>query len=136
MVMSSTCMMIAIITKTVTIRRRSRGAGRRRALGGHWSGSWATALEPEQPRQPAAAAGVDLDGGAHARAQPAQVLARLELDPQRHALHDLDPVAGGVLRREDGELRAGAGADGRDRAAPLPRGNASTVMATGWPART
>ena len=31
----------------------------------------------------------------------------------RHALHDLDPVAGGVLRRQERERRAGAGAEAR-----------------------
>src|SRR5262249_4352273 len=32
----------------------------------------------------------------------------VELDAHRHALHHLDPVAGGVLRRDRGECRAGA----------------------------
>src|SRR6185437_16592705 len=31
-------------------------------------------------------------------------------DAHRNALHHLDPVSGGVLRRQDGKLRAGAGA--------------------------
>src|SRR5439155_5925212 len=33
-----------------------------------------------------------------------------------HALHDLDPVAGRVLRRKQRERRAGAGAEAGDRA--------------------
>ena len=41
---------------------------------------------------------------------------RIERDPHRHALHDLDPVAGRVLRRQQGERRAGAGAEAFDRA--------------------
>ena len=35
---------------------------------------------------------------------------RIQRDAHRHALHQLDPVAGGVLRGQDGERRAGAGA--------------------------
>ena len=37
-------------------------------------------------------------------------LLRIERDAHRHALHHLDPVAGGVLRRQQREGRAGAGA--------------------------
>ena len=40
----------------------------------------------------------------------------VELHPERHALHHLDPVAAGVLRRQQRELRAGAGADRADLA--------------------
>src|SRR5689334_14098292 len=36
-------------------------------------------------------------------------LALVQRDAHRHALHDLDPVAGRVLRRDGGEGRAGAG---------------------------
>ena len=46
----------------------------------------------------------------HRHAGPQQVLgilARLEHDLHRHALHDLDEVAGGVLRRQQAEARAG-----------------------------
>ena len=44
------------------------------------------------------------------------VLAVGEAHPERHALHHLDPVAAGVLRRQQRELRAGAGADRADLA--------------------
>ena len=40
----------------------------------------------------------------------------LEIDPHRHALHHLDEIAGGVLRRQDRELRAGAWAKRADGA--------------------
>ena len=40
----------------------------------------------------------------------------VEIDPHRHALHHLDEIAGGVLRRQDRELRAGAGRQRADRA--------------------
>ena len=44
-------------------------------------------------------------------------LERVELDAHRHALHHLDPVAGGVLGRQQREGRAGAGAQAGDTAA-------------------
>ena len=58
----------------------------------------------------------------------AHVLAGIESDADRHALHDLDPVAAGVLRRQDRELRAGAGADRGDRAVEGMSGKVSTVI--------
>jgi hypothetical protein len=41
---------------------------------------------------------------------------RVERDAHRHPLHHLDPVAGGVLRRQQRERRAGADAEAGDRA--------------------
>jgi hypothetical protein len=48
-------------------------------------------------------AGVDLDADAEAGAerQSGRYLVDRDLDGQ--ALHDLDPIAGGILRRQDGE---------------------------------
>jgi len=43
-------------------------------------------------------------------------LLRIERDPDRHALHHLDPVAGRVLRRQQRERRAGACAEAFDGA--------------------
>ncbi len=58
------------------------------------------------------------------------------LDAHRHALNDLREVAGRVLRREQGELRAGAGREARHRAVQaLSPGSASTLIVAGWPAR-
>src|SRR5262245_65062578 len=121
MVMSSTCMMVAIITLTV-IRSLCPGAG----APGCGRGTMVMAQCPsalgvaarlghrapaEQARQPAAPAGVDLDRCTHAGAEAAQILAGNELHADRHALYDLDPVAGGVLRGQDRELRARSRAD-------------------------
>jgi hypothetical protein len=39
----------------------------------------------------------------------ARQLLRVECDAHRHALHDLDPVAGRVLRRHGGKRAAGTG---------------------------
>ena len=66
--------------------------------------------------------GVDRDVGAHAGAQAGHVLIGVEAEAQRNALHDLDPIAAGVLRRQDRELRAGAGRDRTDGAMPFPAG--------------
>src|SRR5262249_40511415 len=60
---------------------------------------------------------IDLDPYAHAGAQVPGVLVRLEYDPHRDTLHHLHPVTARILRRQNGELRAGARADGADRAA-------------------
>ena len=68
--------------------------------------------------QRAHAAGVDRYIGAHAGAQFANVLIGFELNAQRHALHDLDPIAAGVLRRQDRKLRARARRNRADFAAP------------------
>ena len=43
-------------------------------------------------------------------------LMRIERDAHRNALHDLDPVAGGVLRRQQRERGAGAGTEAGDGA--------------------
>ena len=40
---------------------------------------------------------------------------RVEGDAHRQALHHLDPVAGGVLRRDQGEGRAGAAGEADTR---------------------
>ena len=62
---------------------------------------------------------VGVDGGvdAHAGLELADELVVLvEIDPHRDALHHLDEIAGRVLRRQDRELRAGAGRERADRA--------------------
>ncbi|MNN68853.1 hypothetical protein D3C81_1845920 [compost metagenome] len=43
----------------------------------------------------------------------------VDVDSHRYALHDLDPVAGGVLRRQQGKGAAGTGAEAVDGAAVL-----------------
>ena len=74
---------------------------------------------PPAPREPAVAPGSWCRRSTEALRPRAerQVVDRLvETDADRHALHDLDPVAGRVLRGKDGELGAGAGADAGDLA--------------------
>ena len=132
-VVSSTCMIVASMIETV-ISPLFATAGAAPAavvaLIARVSYSVAATAVPPRPtadsaavsevRQAADVAGVDLDRGAHAGAQRRHVLAGIELDADRHALHDLDPVAGGVLRRQQRELRAGAGADRGDGALERP----------------
>src|SRR5258708_10907132 len=52
--------------------------------------------------------GVDVGNNRHARQQPLQQrLVGIERDPDRDALHDLGEIAGGVVRRQQRELRTG-----------------------------
>ena len=119
--------MVAIMAQTVSIDARAGLARGALAAGSHGCASAAML----GPRRAASAsvrcrAGVDVDSDAHAGAQVGQVLAGVERDAHRHALDDLDPVAAGVLRRQDRELRAGAGADRSDRAVECWSGKVST----------
>jgi hypothetical protein len=72
----------------------------------------------EYPSLEPVLAGVDRDVGAHAGAQYVGALL-VDPDPDRNALHDLDPVAGRVLRRKQGKFRAGRRADRGDLAFEL-----------------
>ena len=49
--------------------------------------------------------GVDRDLDAHAGTQRETVRDLAEGKADRYTLHDLDPVAGGILRRQQGEYR-------------------------------
>ena len=53
------------------------------------------------------------------RSRCSGILARVEHDLHRHALHDLDEVAGRVLRRQQAEARAGRAGDAVDLAVEL-----------------
>jgi hypothetical protein len=60
-------------------------------------------------------AGIDVDLDAHPGAQRRQILvAGIEAHAHRHALHDLDPIAAGVLRRQQRELLRRGRADAFD----------------------
>jgi len=53
--------------------------------------------------------GIDRDVHAQAGMQRDTVERRvIELQPHRHALNHLDPIAGRILRRQQRELRSGA----------------------------
>src|SRR5882757_2330895 len=73
-------------------------------------------------RQAAGMTGIDVDDDAHA--DPELRLPREigEVHDHRDALHDLDPVAGRVLRREHREAGARSRADAADHAFPLDTG--------------
>src|SRR6266849_6906190 len=119
MVVSSACMMVAVMAQIVTMFRRRPGTA---------TGAAALLMalvlfprhcrrEAEQGSERAAMAGVDRGIGAHAGLQLLDVFViAVEIDSHRHPLHHLDEVTGGVLRRQDRELRAGAGAERTDGA--------------------
>src|SRR6202022_5009854 len=118
MVVSSACMMVAVMAQIVTMFRRRPGTAMGAAAAVVMSvlcGS--RRRKAEQGRERATMAGVDRGVGAHAGFQLLDVaVVAVEIDPHRHTLHHLDEVAGGVLRRQDRELRAGAGAERTDGA--------------------
>src|SRR5690348_6405934 len=101
MVVSSACMIVAVMAQIVISMRRTlgdivlvadgliagltllpRGVLRRRAAA--------------EPGRPAAVMRIDGDVDAHAGAQQARRIVLVEGDAHGHALHDLDPVAAGV----------------------------------------
>src|SRR5438093_1076486 len=92
MVPSSACMIVAIITTTVSQRRR------RSASASIVRPSQADHLQQVAERAPVAC--VDLDGRAHAHAQRRIAFLADDGGADRDTLHDLDPVARGVLRRQ------------------------------------
>src|SRR5690606_15136491 len=98
-VVSNACMMVAIMAQATML-------GRTRSISG----------DIVIVRALASRARNDAHIGAHARAQHRIVRGAVDADADRNALDDLDPVAAGVLRRKQRELRAGAGADGVERA--------------------
>src|SRR5712675_3355159 len=121
MVVSSACMMVAVMAQIVTMFRRRPGTAAADAPG------VVMALfvvlvrhrrrHAEHGRQRAAVVGVYGGEDAHAGLQLADELVVLvEIDPYWHALHHLDEIARRVLRRKDRELRAGAGRERADRA--------------------
>ena len=114
-------MMVAVMAQIVTMLRRRPGTalGAGSSVGDIAGQSWfATAGEkPSRLGERTAMVGVDRDIDAHAGLQLLdELVVGIEIDPHRHALHHLDEVAGGVLRRQDRELRAGSGRERADRA--------------------
>src|SRR6185437_15394911 len=101
MVMSSTAMKLAIASSTATIQSAAPFSG---------ASSAAAVIVLLRP---------GVDAGVHGKSDAQRTRRQflgLERDADRHALHHLDPVAGGVLGRDDGEGRTGAAAHARDMA--------------------
>src|SRR3954453_6591446 len=126
-VVSSACMMVAVMAQIVTMFRRRPGTIKW-ALGPD-IGSVPVSVfvrifvlargrrQAEQAGERAPVAGVDGGVDAHAGLQLAHVFVGLvEIDANRHALHHLDEIAAGVLRWQNRELRAGAGRERADLA--------------------
>src|SRR3569832_1562036 len=113
MVVSSTCMNIASDSEIVTITSAVPVSGGcaisaprvppRRSPSGDW-----------RARSRRRAARVRVDRYAHGEAEAQLMIAEfaaVEREAYRHALHDLDPIASRVLRRQQREARARARAD-------------------------
>ena len=74
----------------------------------------------QEVREAARVTGINIDLDAHAGSQRRHTgAARVDARAQRNALHDLYPVAAGVLRRQQLELLRGRRADALDSAVPL-----------------
>src|SRR5437868_6092410 len=102
MVVSSTCRSTAIITPIVTIRRSPEGSGCV-ATSGRLSSAIGWLL---------LAAVVEIDSRVDRQARDHRLGRRtLEVDPHRHALGDLHPIAVGVLRWQQRELASRSRAD-------------------------
>src|SRR5689334_12317299 len=113
-------MMVAVMAQMVTMFRRRPGTA---------TGAADAVLmfrlflcrhrrpEAEQRSQRTMMASVDRGVGAHAGLQLLHIpVVAVEIDSDRHALHHLDEIARGILRRQDRELRAGARAQRADSA--------------------
>ena len=146
-VVSSTCMIVASMIETVIspLLATAGGAPRPRPAAAliRGSGAAGAAAAAEADRRQRGRPRTSAGRGrgrcrprrwrSCRRAAPAASWPGVELHPERHPLHHLDPVAAGVLRRQERELRAGAGADRADlalerlvadrcRGAPRPAG--------------
>src|SRR6266480_129686 len=112
MVVSSACMMVAVMAQIVTMFRRRPGTA---------TGAAAVLMvlvlfgrdrrrEAEQGGERAAMAGVDRGIGAHARLQLADILViAVEIDPHRHSLYQLYEVSRDLLslpNRRSSDLRS------------------------------
>src|SRR5580692_7120048 len=106
MVVSSACMITARITQAVIMPRlatlgAAAGAAAS-AIGLLFAAEQAVHKIGQAPRMTS----VDVDGDAHADAKRRFALGVLDPHAHRNALDDLDPIAGGVLRRQQGKARA------------------------------
>ena len=127
MVVSSTCIIVASMIETV-ISPLLATAGRAPAAAGAAALISRPPEPPAAPPSPTAASTSCPARFGRPRAWPVSTstlalmpgaqrrhrLPVVEPHPERHPLHHLDPVAAGVLRRQERELRAGAGADRAD----------------------
>src|SRR5258705_9022803 len=111
MVLSSACMSVAIMAQTVTIVR----LGDEAALLGVVM--IAMADSPQLGERPVVSR-IYSDIGAHAGTQGGIAIPARNSDANRNSLHDLDPVATGVLRRKNGELGPAGGRNRLDLPAP------------------
>jgi hypothetical protein len=100
-VVSNACMMVVNMTDMVT---------KPRCEPSEFAAGMAAAImvvsSEREPEHATAMTGIDFHDSTETRAQLRHSVRDRELNPYRHPLHDLDPVAGGILSRDDRELRA------------------------------
>src|SRR5882724_9238884 len=81
--------------------------------------------------------GVNLGHNRHSRQQPLQQrLALVERNPHRDALDYLGEIAGGVIGRQQRELRSAGGRDPLDPAMQPLAWETIDLTSTGWPGLT
>src|SRR5436305_1636887 len=123
MVVSSACMMTARMTQAVIAPRLATRGVAPAACTADSATALSTIQEAgDEVGKAAGVAGVDLDDGAHAHAQRGFARGVVDAHPHRDALHDLDPVAAGVLGGKQREARSRRRADALDGAGPLHAG--------------
>src|SRR5262249_55869100 len=113
MVLSSTCIKVAIIAQIVMMAR----VGVPAAAGARGMAA-AVLMFSEEIGERSPVAGVDVDNRAHASAKGRIVRLPRDLDLHRDALNDLDPIAAGILCRQQRELSTARRADAFDGAGP------------------
>src|SRR5690606_30141331 len=112
-VMPTTCSSVAAITPTISSRWFSTGSWATSSIGAGAARPPPRAGRAALAKLPPPAVGEDGDVARQAGDQRPRALL-VDRDPYWHSLRHLDPVAGGVLRWEDRELRARARPDRGD----------------------
>src|SRR5258708_19152073 len=102
--MSSACIRVASITVAVIIARLMIPLPAALVA---MSGPEDRGDVPPQLTERALVAGIDRDLDAHAGAQRETVQCLIEGKANGYTLHDLDPTASGILRRQPGKYRTG-----------------------------
>src|SRR5438128_673091 len=118
-VVSTNCIRLPIVAPAVTMMRWKRST----RMNSGAAGAGAATVAMTQKSLPACASrtvslGIHRDMRRKARDHRAIGLV-VDRNPHRHALRHLDPVTGGILRRQHRKFRSGPGADARHMAAQL-----------------
>src|ERR1700730_3314561 len=115
MVVSSACMTTARMTQAVIAGRL---IGKLAAAPSAMAGLRGAEPSGQEGRQTPFMAGIDVDLDAHSNPQRRLAGLVVDADAHRNALHHLDPVAAGILGRQQREARRRSRADAVDGAGP------------------